>query len=167
MCHNYWAFTPWACAPQQQKPLQREACPQKLQRPPLTTIRENLRSHIDPAQPKINKVKKKFFFKRLMRGLQATSSPMCGLAGSVARVYLGVSSSSRRWVTKPVQLCKRMGCVSVSIPSKRRAILSFLHKTPTEAEWVRGIGFSGNTGYCSANSSPSSLSTMNILPFHF
>lgn len=52
--------------------------------------------------------------------------PIWGLAGSVARIYLGVSSSSSRCVTNPVQLCKRMGWVSVSIPSKRLAILSFL-----------------------------------------
>lgn len=52
--------------------------------------------------------------------------PMCGLAGSVARMYLGVSSSRSRCVTKPAQLCRRMGWVSVSMPSKRLAILSFL-----------------------------------------
>lgn len=70
-------------------------------------------------------------------------SPMWGLAGSVARMYLGVSSSSSRWVTSPVQLCKRMGWVSVSIPSKRLAILSFLCKTPKKAEWAVKINSKG------------------------
>lgn len=59
-------------------------------------------------------------------------SPVWGLAGSVARMYLGVSSSSRRWVTSPVQLCNRMGWGSFSIPSKRLAILSFLNNRPEE-----------------------------------
>lgn len=54
--------------------------------------------------------------------------PKWGVYGSDARMYLGVSSSSKRWVTSPGQFCKRMGWASFSIPSKRLAILSFLRK---------------------------------------
>lgn len=54
--------------------------------------------------------------------------PKWGLYGSVARIYLGVSSSSKRCVTEPGQFCRSIGCVSFSIPSNRLAILSFLKK---------------------------------------
>lgn len=65
-------------------------------------------------------------------------SPKWGLYGSVARIYLGVSSSSKRWVTDPGQFCRSIGCVSFSIPSKRLAILSFLKnmwKMWKQASW--------------------------------
>ena len=58
--HNYWARTPRARAPQQEKPRQWEACaPQWRVAPALHNWRKPAHSNKDPMQPKVNKLKKK------------------------------------------------------------------------------------------------------------
>ena len=53
--HNYWACAPWARAPQQEKPLQWEACaPQGSVAPAHRNERKRARSSEDPMQPIIN-----------------------------------------------------------------------------------------------------------------
>ena len=77
MCHNYWAcalepgspnyvpkllkpFCLRAHEPQQEKPLQWEACTPQLESSLcLPQLEKNMCGNEDPAQPKINKVKKK------------------------------------------------------------------------------------------------------------
>ena len=58
--HNYWAHAPRARAPQQEKPLQREACALQHR---VACARRNYRkpvcSNEDPTQSKINTLKKK------------------------------------------------------------------------------------------------------------
>ena len=61
VCHNYWACVvearaPGACAPQQERPLQWEACtPWQRVSPARRNWRKLARSNKDPMQPKINK----------------------------------------------------------------------------------------------------------------
>ena len=59
-CHNYWAHVPRAPAPQQEKPLQGEACALQPESSPCLLQLEKLRvQQEDPAQPKlINKILK-------------------------------------------------------------------------------------------------------------
>ena len=49
--HDYWAQVPTARAPQQEKPLQGEACAPQLEK-------HHTHSNKDPAQPEINNLNK-------------------------------------------------------------------------------------------------------------
>lgn len=75
------------------------------------------------CQFKANKRKHHTFLQCIVPCLPITQ----GSQGSEARVYRGGSSSSILLATKPPGT--RAGGASFSIPSKRRAILSFLSKT--------------------------------------
>ena len=67
--HNYWACTPGACALQQGKSLQREACAPQLEWPMLGATRERLRAaaktqhtHTKQNKTKTKKKKKKYIY---------------------------------------------------------------------------------------------------------
>ena len=56
MCHNYWACASGACAPQQERPREWEACTLRWRvAPACRNWRKPSHRNEDPTQPKINK----------------------------------------------------------------------------------------------------------------